>query len=148
MPAASASRTVAVLPGLPSRMKATHSVRTERDHLGVAAVTGGPAVAVPVCRVRLDLVAGRPDGAGGGDRVGSSRAGAMDQDDAAGMAGQDDREGLADRGGVVPGPAAGDQETERRAHLGARIGRRQALPQRCCAAWRVTPRRAAMSAQE
>jgi hypothetical protein len=35
------------------------SDRTECDHLGVAAVTGGPAVAVPVGRMRLDLVAGR-----------------------------------------------------------------------------------------
>ena len=34
------------------------------------------------------------------------------------MAGQDNREGLADGGGIVPGAAAGDQETEGRVHPG------------------------------
>jgi hypothetical protein len=60
------------------------SVRAECDHLGVAAVPGGPAVAVPVGWVRLDLVAGCAGGVGGGDRVGSAGAGAVDQEDAAG----------------------------------------------------------------
>jgi hypothetical protein len=94
------------------------SIRTECDHLGVAAVPGGPAVTVPIGRVRLSLLAGRAGGVGGGDRVGSPWAGAMDQEDAAGVAGQDDREGLLNGAGLVPGPAAGDQETERRAHRG------------------------------
>ena len=44
--------------------------------------------------------------------------GAMDQEDASGVAGQDDREGLLYGAGIVPGPAAGDQETEVGAHLG------------------------------
>jgi len=72
------------------------AVRTECDHLGVAAVTGGPAVAVPVGWVGLDLVAGRVGSVDGGDRLGSSWTGAMDQEDATGVAGQDDREGPTD----------------------------------------------------
>ena len=146
MPAASASRTVVVLPGLASWMKATHP-SAPSDHLGVAAVPGGPAVAAPVGWVRFDLVAGCAGGVGGADRVGSPRAGAMDQEDTLGMAAQDDREGLLDGGGSsqVRLPVTRSRKGGR--IWGARIGRCQALPHRCCAAWRVTPRRAAMSAQ-
>ena len=60
------------------------SVRTECRHLGVAALPGGPAVAAPVCRVSLDLVAGCAGGVDGGDRVGSSRTGAVNQENAPG----------------------------------------------------------------
>jgi hypothetical protein len=133
MPAASASRTVVVLPGLASWMKATHPSAPKCDHLGVAAVPGGPAVAVPVRRVRLDLVGGCAGGVGGADRVGSPRAGAMDQEDTLGMAAQDDREGLLDGGGSsqvrLPGLGDGRAAASRgHASAGVRLSPTAAVP--------------------
>ena len=88
------------------------AARAQADHLGVPQLTTGPAVPVPVRRMRLDPVSRCPGGVGRSDGVGSARAGAVHQEHSLGVAGQDHGQGVLDDAGVVPGPAAGDEEAE------------------------------------
>jgi hypothetical protein len=105
-------RAVACGPGADASHERDTTVRAQADHLRVPHVSGGPAVPVPVRRVRIGAVSGRARRVCRGDAVGSARAGAVHQEHSLGVASQDHGQGVLDNGGVVPGPAAGDEEAE------------------------------------
>lgn len=77
IPAALASRMVAVVPWTDGPQERNASVSAQCDHLGVSELTSGSTAAAPVRRVGLDAMAGRACGASRGDSVGSPWAGSV-----------------------------------------------------------------------